>query len=59
MKTGIEIKKPKDLTKIDVNDMGELIWWTNHLDVSPEKLLMIIEKLGKSVIEIRQYLRKK
>lgn len=51
----IEIQIPKDLKKIDVNNLGELIWWTNHLGICPEKILSIIEKVGNSIVEIRGY----
>ena len=51
----IKIKLPADFTKVDVNDLGELIWWSNHLGISPEKLLSIINKVGSSIEEINKY----
>ena len=51
----VEIKLPTDFTKIDVNDLGELIWWSNHLGTSPEKLLSIINKVGSSIEQINKY----
>ena len=51
----IKIKLPTDLTKVDLNDLGELIWWSNHLGISPEKLLSIINKVGSSIEEINKY----
>ena len=51
----IQIKVPSDFTKIDVNDLGELIWWSNHLGISPEKLLSIINKVGSSIEQINKY----
>ena len=53
----IEIKIPKDRIKIDVNNLGEFIWWSHHLGIGPEKLLTIIGKAGVSVKEIREYKR--
>ena len=53
----IEIKIPKDRTKIDANNLGELVWWSHHLGIRPEKMLSIIEKVGISAKEIREYKR--
>ena len=47
---------PKDLTRVDPNNLSELIWWCNHLAISPERLLSITDKKGMSVKEIRVYL---
>ena len=51
----IKIKLPSDFTKIDVNDLGEFIWWSNHLGISPETLLSIINKVGTSIKEINKH----
>lgn len=53
----IEIKIPADFDKIDVNDLGVLIWWSNHLEISPERILTIIDNVGTSVVAIKQYKR--
>ena len=52
----IQIKLPSDFTKIDVNELGEVIWWTNHLGVSPEELLSIVNKVGPSTAEVKEAL---
>ncbi|MEO6720875.1 MAG: DUF3606 domain-containing protein [Ferruginibacter sp.] len=51
----IKIKLPADFTKIDLNDLGELIWWSNYLGISPEKLLSIINEVGSSVEDVKNY----
>ena len=51
----IQIKLPSDFTKIDVNELGEVIWWTNHLGISPEDLLSIVNKVGPSTAEVRKH----
>ena len=51
----IKIKLPTDFTKVDVNDLGELIWWSNHLGIAPEKLLSIINKVGSSIEEVNKH----
>jgi hypothetical protein len=58
MSTNLAIKLPKDLTQINCNDFGELIWWCNHLGISPEKLLQTIAAIGSSAIAVRKYLHK-
>ena len=49
----LQMRIPSDQSKIDTNNLGELIWWTAHLGVGPEKLLSVIEKVGNSVEKVR------
>lgn len=55
MAADFQIKKPADLGKINSNDMGELLWWTYQLGISPEKLLSIIQKFGNSTELVKQH----
>jgi len=55
MSNDFKMKKPKDLGKVDINHLGELIWWSTHLGIGPEKLLSIISKVGNSAAAIRQF----
>lgn len=57
MSSSIKIKLPKDLTKVDANELGEFIWWSIHLSIAPEKLLAIVSDIGESAREIRKYIR--
>ena len=50
-----KIKLPADRTKIDINDPGEFIWWSNHLGISLEKLLSLVKKLGNSSETVRKH----
>jgi len=56
MDNAFEIKIPKDLTKIDANNLGEFIWWAAHMGIGFEKLLSAIEKVGNKTIVVREYL---
>ena len=56
MSNEFEIRKPKDLSKINSNHMGELLWWSYQLGTYPEKLLSIINKAGNSVEQVRRHL---
>ena len=50
---------PRNINKIDTNNLSEFVWWIAHLNIAPEKLLVIIEKIGSSAVEVRKYLEKK
>lgn len=56
MSLAYEVRKPNDLSKINSNDMGELLWWSYILGVTVEKLLSATEKVGNSITLIRQEL---
>jgi hypothetical protein len=47
------VKKPKDLSKINVNDSGELLWWSYILGVSMEKILTTVEETGTSSAQVK------
>ena len=51
----IKLKIPVSVDYVNINDLGELIWWTAHLGIGPEKLLFIIDKVGTSAKDIRKY----
>ena len=51
-----EIKKPRDLNSINVNDTGELLWWSHYLGISPETLLSIIHQVGNTVSSVKKHL---
>lgn len=59
MSNDLKMKLPSKFDKININDLGELIWWAAHLGVGPEKLLSAINKVGNSVEDIRKYLETK
>ena len=49
--------KPKDLNKINSKHLGELLWWSYNLGVTPEKLLTIIDEVGESTEQIKVVLK--
>jgi hypothetical protein len=51
------MKKPKELTTVNVNDMQGLLWWSCHLGVSPEKLLEAVRYTGQSAVKVQEYIR--
>ncbi len=51
------VEKPADLTKINTNNVGELLWWSYILAVSLESVLTTIDKVGNSTADVRNYLK--
>lgn len=51
------VEKPGDLTKINSNNVGELLWWSYILAFSPESILTTVDKVGSSTAEVRKYLK--
>jgi len=43
------VKKPVDLTRINVLDMGELLWWSYYFGTSPENVLLAAEESKSDV----------
>ncbi|MES1226285.1 MAG: DUF3606 domain-containing protein [Bacteroidota bacterium] len=52
------LKKPQDLTKINVSHLGELLWWSYYFGTSPENLLSLVQKFGPEVKEIKMHIKK-
>jgi hypothetical protein len=57
MSLDYHVTKPIDLQSINVNSVGELLWWSYILNVTPEKLVTLVERLGTSTEVIRKHLR--
>ena len=51
-----QVIKPKDLNKINSKHLGELLWWSYNLGVTPEKLLTVIDQVGESTEQIKNML---
>jgi hypothetical protein len=56
MSNDLKIKLPADRFKIDVNDLGAFIWWSNHLGTGLEELLNAVKKVGDSAQNVRKHL---
>ena len=54
-----DVKKPEDLTKINTNDMGELLWWSYVLGTTPENLLSVIDEVGISTELVKKMIQSK
>jgi hypothetical protein len=53
----IVVKKPQDQTKIDPNNLSELLWWSYNLGICPEKLLSLIHHYGTNSALIEKQVR--
>ncbi|MES2647947.1 MAG: DUF3606 domain-containing protein [Bacteroidota bacterium] len=52
-------RKPKDLSKINLKDYEELLWWSYILRVPPERIIATIEDVGSSAEVVKQALKQK
>ena len=50
----MKMRKPKNLDRINCSDNEELLWWSIHLDISPERLLAIINEVGNSTEAVKK-----
>jgi hypothetical protein len=57
MATEYQAIKPKDITRINIKEPGELLWWSYILGTTLENLLATVEKVGNSAEEVRRYLK--
>lgn len=46
-------KGPQDRTRINVNEEHELRYWSETLNVSPERLREIVQQVGVSADDVR------
>jgi hypothetical protein len=56
MSLDYQVTKPKDLSKINSKNLGELIWWSFNLGITLEKLITIIDEVGDSTEQIKKYI---
>lgn len=59
MEKAFHIKKPDDLSKVNGNDINELLWWASYFGTNPEKLLSIVQKGGMVRELVSEMLRDK
>ena len=50
--------KPKDFTKIDSRNFGELLWWSYHFDITLEQLVCLLDEVGETVEAVRKRIQK-
>lgn len=51
------VKKPQDLDKINTREIGELLWWSYNLGITPEKLLTAIDEVGDLTEQVKRYIQ--
>ncbi len=54
MSLDYNVTKPKNSSKININDFGELLWWSYIMGVSVEKLLTTVEQVGPSSEQVKK-----
>jgi hypothetical protein len=59
MSNDLKIKLPTDRRKIDLNEPGEFIWWSNHLGIGLEKLLSAVKVVGPEAALVRKHIHER
>ena len=57
MTSDYQALKPKDITRINIKETGELLWWSYILGTTLENLLVTVDKVGNSAEEVRRFLK--
>lgn len=57
MSLDYNVHKPIDLSKINVNDFGEVLWWSYIWAVTPEEILTTIDKVGTGTEQVLKFLK--
>lgn len=58
MPDNLNIRRPQDPTKVNVNESWELGYWSEKFGVSIAKLKEAVSKVGVLVVDIKKYLGK-
>ena len=56
MTDNLTAREQPDRSKINMNQIHEVRYWTKHFNISMEELLKAIEKVGNSAAAIRKEL---
>jgi Protein of unknown function (DUF3606) len=52
----LDPKRVADRSKIAMNNPEELKYWSKHLDITPEELVRVVERVGNSAAAVRKEL---
>jgi len=58
MTIDFSVKKPNDLSKVNPNELGEVLWWSYQLGTSPESLILLIHQFGNDIHEIKKHIKR-
>jgi len=56
MPDNLNIRRPLDAKKINVNEQWELDYWTKALNVSADRLRQAVRAVGPMVSDVKQHL---
>ena len=57
MADNFKIARPKDYSKVDVNDPNEMVYWTKELGVSKELIIETVKQVGTATAAVRRHIR--
>ncbi len=58
MPDNLNILRPQDPTKININEKWELEYWTKTLNVTQDQLRKAVQAVGVLVINVKKHLGK-
>jgi hypothetical protein len=58
MADDLKNRGPKDRSRIDLNEDGELVYWTKEFGVSPAQLKAAVDKVGPSSQRVAEHFGK-
>jgi len=58
MSDNLNIRRPQDPTKVNINESWELEYWSDKFGVSIAKLKEAVSKVGVLVVDVKKYLGK-
>ena len=58
MSDNLNIRRPQDPTKVNINESWELEYWSDKFGVSIAKLKEAVSKVGVLGVDVKKYLGK-
>jgi hypothetical protein len=58
MPDDLNIRRPQDPTKININEEWEVRYWTQKWSISREQLIQAVRQVGVQTAKVAQYLGK-
>ena len=58
MPDDLNIRRPQDPTKININEEWEVRYWTQKWSISREQLIQAVRQVGVQTARVAQYLGK-
>ena len=57
MPDNLNIRRPADAKRINLNEPWEIQYWSKALDVTPERLRQSVQAVGTMVDDVKRHLK--